>query len=241
MTKNKITRLHRAFNVATAFSIVVAGICFILGCLRIYYNYSPDPDSLFGFTFIGAKNYSREMVAETFRYIAIPVYACLALVIGNLIFAFVSPLSENKKPQKKIKPVVTDEKNRRFILIVNAAVIIVCATVFLIYALNIANFKHDIMDPSVMTKSVITAMWVMIPCLGISFASALVSGILLGTNGKKQSEKGPLDSMEKSIPWVRIVVVAAGIALLVVGLVMGGTADVLGKAINICTECIGLG
>ena len=39
----------------------------------------------------------------------------------------------------------------------------------------------------------------------------------------------------------RLAVLAAAIVLIVLGVLNGGMADVLGKAINICTECIGLG
>ena len=136
---------------------------------------------------------------------------------------------------------VTDDKKRTVIRIANGAIILLCTIVFLVYALNIGNFKHDPMHPEVMTDSVIRAMWVMIPCLALSFASALASGILLGTKGKKQSEKDALELCERDVKWVRIGVITVGIALVIIGLVTGGTADVLGKAINICTECIGLG
>jgi len=40
---------------------------------------------------------------------------------------------------------------------------------------------------------------------------------------------------------VRCVLVCAAVVLLVYGYLAGGTADVLTKAINICTECVGLG
>ena len=36
-------------------------------------------------------------------------------------------------------------------------------------------------------------------------------------------------------------ILAAAVLLLIWGFVSGGAADVLTKAINICTECIGLG
>jgi hypothetical protein len=40
---------------------------------------------------------------------------------------------------------------------------------------------------------------------------------------------------------VRLAVLALGVALVVLGVCNGGMRDVLGKAIKICTECIGLG
>lgn len=40
---------------------------------------------------------------------------------------------------------------------------------------------------------------------------------------------------------ITAVIFALGAILLVLGLILGGAADVLAKAVNICTECIGLG
>ena len=40
---------------------------------------------------------------------------------------------------------------------------------------------------------------------------------------------------------VRLAVIAIGITFVVLGIFNGGMADVLGKAVRICTECIGLG
>ena len=46
------------------------------------------------------------------------------------------------------------------------------------------------------------------------------------------------EKLKKILP---AVLFAAGLALIVTGLVLGQNRDVLGKAIRICTECIGLG
>ena len=46
---------------------------------------------------------------------------------------------------------------------------------------------------------------------------------------------------EKSVFVIRIVVAVAGVGLLLGGICFEGTAEVLTKAINICTQCIGLG
>ncbi|MBO5767765.1 MAG: thioredoxin [Clostridia bacterium] len=40
---------------------------------------------------------------------------------------------------------------------------------------------------------------------------------------------------------MRISLLIIALFLLVYGYIIGGTADVLTKAVNICTECIGLG
>lgn len=40
---------------------------------------------------------------------------------------------------------------------------------------------------------------------------------------------------------IRVIIAAAAVVLIVLGVMNGGMFDVLVKAINICTECIGLG
>ena len=40
---------------------------------------------------------------------------------------------------------------------------------------------------------------------------------------------------------VRVILLGAAVCFLVLGAINGGMRDVLIKAINICTECIGLG
>ena len=45
----------------------------------------------------------------------------------------------------------------------------------------------------------------------------------------------------KAAPVLRWVILAVAVVFLIWGYCIGGTADVLTKAINICTECVGLG
>lgn len=53
---------------------------------------------------------------------------------------------------------------------------------------------------------------------------------------KKNAEKS-----ENTYPIVRIVLGAIGVVYVVIGIFNGGMADVLEKAVKICTQCIGLG
>jgi len=58
----------------------------------------------------------------------------------------------------------------------------------------------------------------------------------------KETEKNRSDKAARIVVWVfRGVVGTVGIVLLIWGICNGGMADVLKKAINICTQCIGLG
>ena len=48
-------------------------------------------------------------------------------------------------------------------------------------------------------------------------------------------------SRSKLVFGIRIAVALVAIIFIVLGIINGGMADVLSKAVNICTECIGLG
>ena len=49
------------------------------------------------------------------------------------------------------------------------------------------------------------------------------------------------NNKNKAINITRVALLALSVLLIVVGIFNGGAEDVLQKAINICTECIGLG
>ncbi len=59
---------------------------------------------------------------------------------------------------------------------------------------------------------------------------------------KKKAPKTVNEKAKRRHLWaIRIALAAAGVVLIVVGICNGGMKDVLLKAINICTQCIGLG
>jgi hypothetical protein len=64
---------------------------------------------------------------------------------------------------------------------------------------------------------------------------------LMKQAAKKAPAKASPSPAPSHINLLRTVLLLAAIILLVVGYFTGGTGDVLTKAINICTECVGLG
>ena len=150
MTKENMERLHRTYNILFSIVLVIAGICLIAGCLCIYFS--------------GDQPFSRESVAATFSGIAFPVYLCVAMTIGNIIWGILSPIDYEKKPVIKKR-----------------------------------------------------------------------------TNKSDSSNKEETNAQEKKFRAYRGAIIMAALIFIVAGLVNGGTIAVLAKAINICTECIGLG
>ena len=58
---------------------------------------------------------------------------------------------------------------------------------------------------------------------------------------KSSDENSDFDAAEKKYRPYRNAIIVAALIFIVAGLINGGTIAVLAKAINICTECIGLG
>jgi len=258
MTKKHTFSFHSLFAILLSVSILIAGVCLICGCLTIYF--SED------------HTYSREIVAETFQTISIPVYVCLILALISAVWEFISPLNHSKiKPVKDYKSIIsklsakkdfTDsdnnhirsvnaERNKRKIhTVIRTCVIVITSIVFLVYALNSNNFHQ-----SEINNSMIKAMLILIPCLIAAFGYAIFTAYYCVKSYERELElikqlPTAVSTAEltknkclsnKTITIIKAVIVVLTITIILYGYITGGTADVLAKAINICTECIGLG
>lgn len=253
MSSEYSSRLRRIYGIVLSCGILLAGICLMAACVGIYRS--------------GEAPFSREAVAAAFSPIAIPVYLCMILVILGFVLKQVLPApAETLLPAKQhsvmlkrawaradlescgseLKTRILAEqtlraKQRR----VCALVLVVCCLAFLIYALDAGHFHS-----SDINGSMIRAMLVLIPCLLVSLAiclytvSARQKSMLREMELLKQCPRtsaGTQPEKPAATQKAKYLLLAAGIALAVFGFLSGGTADVLTKAVNICTECIGLG
>lgn len=256
MTKESTLRLHRIYNILFSLVLVAAGICLIIGDITIYNS--------------GDQPFSRESVAATFSTIAFPVYLAMVMTIISFVWEFFSPSEKEKLPMAKDYPAlletlynkkefakaeasVQDEikalwKNRKLHSIIRTIVLVVCSATFLFYALNSANYHQ-----SEINASMIQAMKLLVPCSLVAFGYALFVSYHNEKSYQKEielvkklpaliaKEDSEIVSSEKNINPYRNAILAASLILVIYGLLNGGTVDVLAKAINICTECIGLG
>lgn len=58
---------------------------------------------------------------------------------------------------------------------------------------------------------------------------------------RKKIDTTPNTTTNKNVKITRLIILGIAVITLVLGAIFGGYADVLTKAVNICTECIGLG
>lgn len=262
MSQKKINLIHTVYGICTAALVVAVGVLFAFSCFSLYKS--------------DAQPFSRESVAASFDNIAIPVYICIAFVIGGLVLKLALPLDEKKTaPRRMVKGILENaertfdegkcpaellcavkrERKLRVMLNVATALFILgCALPCLFYFLNTANFPGS--EPM---KEVGMSMLILIPAAVASGAFGVARSVLQDAsyerqllvikeaaklNGKKTAEeenKNTARNKKAVYIVVRAVIAFAAVALIILGVFNGGMRDVLGKAINICRECIGLG
>lgn len=262
MTPETKKRIHLIYGIAVSVVAVVAGICFIAACCNIYFTgVAEDLPQI----------YTRDIVSESFSKIAIPVYLCLALVLGGIVLDLALPREKKKRKAEKDLPALlrmqyqrTDltavdpalrsrmdaqKECRRLQIILSTFLLAVGSVVFLIYACTAGNWGAN------STPSMVSAMYMMIGCLTVPLLYILYTAYFCRKSMEKELElvkeaakRFPLAQNVSAAPAkahrmgvVQLVMIAAAVALVILGVCNGGTADILTKAVNICTECVGLG
>lgn len=257
MKNQTAVRIRRIYGILLSLSIVVAGLCLIGACLAIY-------DS-------GNGEYSPEAVAAAFSPISVPVYLCLVLVLAGFPLSWLLPAEKSKPkagrqnaailrrlhgkvsledcPAELRQAVAAQQTGRR---LRSGVTLALSAGTFLIFMLYVLTGDRFLLPD--ITASMIRAMALLLPCLLITFGWALFthyrneSSILLELELMKQAAKEapsqasgaqPETSMNGDL--LRYGLLLLAVTVLLFGYFTGGTADVLTKAINICTECVGLG
>lgn len=256
---NELTtkRIQRIYSILLSIVIVIAGICLMISCVNIYNS--------------GKQPFSRESVANAFGKISIPLHLCIFMTILGFILDMFIPNAASKGKiliskdmileslqSKKdlsqcnidvVTAITIERRKRRFHSTARMIVILISSVIFLIYATNKNNFHQ-----SDINGSMINAMIILAPCLLVSFIYSIFTVFI---NEKSMTaeiemlkkipskENNTVDSdccsCDKKIAAIRVAILLIGIGLFVYGFATGGTRDVLTKAINICTECIGLG
>ncbi len=178
MTPKTKQRIRLIYDILLSAVTILAGICFIVSCRNLYAAGLAQ----------GTEPYSRELVAAAFARIRIPVYLCLALVIGSFLVDIALPRPNKKLSPEKNYPLIlerlrakadldacepalrsavrTQKRNRRIHIGISALLSVVCGVIFLAYACNGNNWG----PPAEVTASMIRSMRLFVPCLLIPLA-----------------------------------------------------------------------
>lgn len=253
MTEQKKQLIRRIYFIAVTAALAVAAVCLMVACVAVYRT--------------GDHPFSRETVAAAFRPIAVPVYLSLALVAAGFVLSPLLPTKDEADPDRdrallkrllarelkeecpaEIALAIRREHQRRELHhAITLGLLGIGIAVYLWYGLDVSHFHQTEIN-----ASMISAMWVLLPCVGIPFGYGVFAaydsrasirreiGLLKQLPGSP-APAAPVPAKKKWRTVAQYAIIGLALGMMVGGAVKDGWADVLTKAINICTECIGLG
>ena len=255
MSQETMKRIHLIYGIVLTAVTIFAGLCFIAACCNIY--------------FTGVANdvpqiYTRAIVAENFGKIAIPVYFCLAMVIGSFILHLALPLEKKKLVPEKNLPLIlarlqaktdlescavdlqdrisAEKMQRKFLCVLSAALLAVGSVVFLVFACNGNHWGGN------STPSMVSAMYMMIGCLSVPLAFTIYAAYfcrksiqteidlmkLANAQAPKKAEK------PEPKPQNRFLVPGIQIAIVAAGLVLVILGACSGGTVDILNKAIAI-
>lgn len=259
MNEEKLRKIHTIYGIIMSALVVFLGICFIVSCVTIYLS----GDRPFTRESIGTQLGSILMpillcLIGIVGSVVISFYPLQNTRLKAKVDYGIALSRLRKRCDFDACPQdLKDKIKKQHILRIVAyavlgVILVVCLTISLVYCTNEANFPADDIN-----DEVARAVLVILCCTIASLASMLgtraicsvsiskeleITKKVLGVSKKATSVEQKSDKKCKIlINILRGVIVAIAIVFIVIGITNGGMADVLGKAIRICTECIGLG
>lgn len=258
MTKNTSMRLHRIFNIILSVLIFISGACLIAGCLYIYFGEGAYTRELVQKVF-------SKIAIPVYITLAVMVANFVYELVAPAKAKKEKPLRDNVHIRKKLilkkdledaerdtlSAILAERKKRRICNAVRAVLVLAGAAVFLFFALDFSRYHQTEIN-----RSVIFMMTVLAPCIFVTGAYSVFVNFYCEKSLEKEIEllkripdkKGENEEKKRNEKVAKVLVAVGKIVILAIavfcvayGALEGGFSDVLTKAVNICTECIGLG
>lgn len=252
----KISRMVAAAAVIIALSLLA------WQCLALYAAGSDDANRDANGLYI-RPIYTREDVMSRLDSVSVPLAACAGAVILAIVLhaavphqpdAFTGMTPENRL--RLLKSRVTslpeaaqkEERLRSGLTLISGAVMVGLCGYCLFYLLNRESFPEwnrvrlDLVMGTMLLHIVPPSAFALLLGIALSFvrkASAEREIVIL--QGLPKTDSAVSLKAPKNTNRVRVILYVAAVAFILLGVMNGGLRDVLYKAINICTECIGLG
>lgn len=265
---NKIERIQLIYAIVISVFIVAMGIALICVAGDVYYS-NRDSGVIFTREIVSAKLQAMAvpfgiLIVAIAAGVIFPLYEVKAKFTSeNTARLLATKLPEGGSGAEYDAALTQYNKLRLRRLIlwsVTGAILLACAIAVLCYMLNATHFASDSI-----TNDMLSMVKNVLPWIAVIFVTLIVAAVLSHFNAKKRvqaiktlikygngvattpSELKFIAAARKIVNnnitlWVaRGIVFVIGVTFLILGIVNGGARDVLIKAINICTECIGLG
>lgn len=139
-------------------------------------------------------------------------------------------------------------KNVRLFLIIQSILCVLLALVMIAVVIGIyregAALRADDPLAAIFTREIAAEAFSTIAPLLFAAVGLAAVGLILGVrdeNSLKPAAGGKVENRAPGGKTVRTVLLVAAVVLIVAGAFNGSARDVFGKAVKICTECVGLG
>lgn len=213
----------------------------------------------------GKGAYSREAVASVLRNISPLIFLCIAFITAGAVFSLFIPKDKKYSGERAAyfllgsfaeKYTVTDErisKEEKFRLYIKS----ICVVLFTVTAVFPLSYFFDKNNFTVenLNSDIVSAVIALIIPVAIVFLISVICVYLCDSSVKREIEiyktavssgkavKKEIAAVKnsKSIIYVRTALLILAAVLIIMGVINDGIGDVYGKAVRICTECIGLG
>jgi len=253
------SKYGKIISIATSVCIVLLGIAFIVSCSHLFFTAEEDPYSR-----ARVGEYLIWLTVPSFITIAFVVcgfvYAYLtdakedeltARTNEELLQSFASRFDFESFDDKTKTSVLNIRRRRNIIDFIASEFSALCFVLILDYFIFFAKFSVENLNGDIISAFAFclplatVAVAIHIPRLYLSEKSCKEELLIL-KNGVKSSAKATVRINEShsriNITLIsRYAVISVAVLLVILGILNGGMNDVFGKAIRICTECIGLG
>lgn len=252
MSNEKRKKLHLIYGCVTAVLLLSVAVGLIFACVSIYQS--------------GDRPFNRDVIVQAFASLSLPGWLSVGAIFGAFVLHIVLPL-EAVKPKAirddvhilsryslKRNELAADDQRKvqkeihcRKGWIVSTAVLAVLLAIYPVcYYCDLSHFGISDLNGDMLRAFLVVLVPTFITMSFLCIASWQCSAsitreiAIYRSAGIKPGKTEPVKA-DKNPTVVRIVIIAAAVILIIMGIFNKGYVDVIGKAIKICTECIGLG
>ncbi len=254
-------KLGKFISVATAILTLLSGIALIICAAHLFYTGGDKP-----YTRERVGDYLSYLiipaVITVILIIAGKVYDVLAKAKSNdkvrrseldMLYGYAKRFNLDELDEDIKKSVLLERKKRLAINVIChsvSALFGICAVLYLAFfaEFTVENLTGDVMRAfGVALPIAALAVAAQIPRLYLCEAGAkrereyLLNAVKAGYTPAPVAPETEAASEQRRAIIIRYVILGAAVLFIILGVFNGGMADVLAKAVKICTECIGLG
>lgn len=253
-------KLKRIFAIATTVGVILTGILFIICCAHLYFTGGDEPYS---------RERVGEYLMITLAPSAITILLVIGGFITSaiagkskdettkrtkveLLESFSKRYDLNSFEGETKKEILKLRSNRNIFKYVAYSFSAAVFLVILVYVCFFAKFTTESINADIISALAFAlpmsalALGIHVPRLYVAESSAQKELDLMRAYIKEHGIKMigiQAEAKKKVDPLliIKCVLLIASIVLIILGIINGGIGDVFGKAVRICTECIGLG